>query len=81
MGRNILSVVDLGKDAWRRVCGAVASASFLEIAKKSPYRSRGGLHSPYAEGGSYPSEPPVTFSACKAGTLGDPMGGCLSGPK
>ena len=33
--------------------------------------ANGGIHSPYTEDSVYYFKPPVTFSACMAGTLGD----------
>ena len=82
VGRYILCVVDFGEDASRQVRGPAVSASHFGRAffRKIPNMPNGGLHLPYTEDGLYQFDPPRTFSACNAGSLGDSMDGCLPDP-
>ena len=81
MGCYILSVVDFGKDASRKVRAPAVSASFFEWAfvYKTPNLSNGGLHLIDTVGGVYRFKPLRTFSACTAVTLRGSMDGCPSG--
>ena len=53
----------------------------MVLINKRPKLPNGGVPLPNAENGSYQFDPPRTFSACKAVTLGDSLDGCSSDPK
>ena len=83
MRRYILTVADFGQDASRKVRGPAASARNSEwalISKRLVFPN-GGLHLPHSEAGLHRFDPPRTFPACKAVTLGDVLDGWLSDPK
>ena len=83
MERYTLRVVDFGQGASRKVRRPVVPASYSECAftNKPPNLSDGGLRAPYTEDCPNKFEPPRTFTPCKAATLGDAMGSCLSEPE
>ena len=68
-------------DESARSCGFGLIFRMGLILHKSPNLPHGGLREPYTEDGSYQSDPPRTFSARKAVTLGDSMDSCLSDPR
>ena len=81
MGHYTLSAAAFRKDPPRSFPCPDASASFVTIVQKAPDPFGGGLHLPNMPGGLYHFEPPRTFAACKAKTLGD-SGSCrLRDPK
>ena len=82
VGRCILSVADFRKNPSRSLSGCPeASASFCYLVQEAPGLSDGGLHLLYAPGGLYRFEAPLTFTACKAVSLGDATDGYLADPK
>ena len=82
VGNGILSVVDFRKDPSRSApkCPE-ASASLLQLVRKYPDLSDGGLHVPYSPDVLFRFETPHTFAACKAVTLRDARDGSLTDPK
>ena len=82
MGHYVLSVVTFGDEHPRLGMGPKMAASHFEGAfvGKCPDLASGGLHSPRTEDELRRAEPPQTFSARKAVTLGDARHGCLSDP-
>ena len=82
MGRYILGVVDFGKNASSAAGGPVVSDSYFEWAfvNMNPNLPNGRSHLSYTGDGLYQSEPPRTFPACKAATLGDSVAATLGDP-
>ena len=83
MGRRILSVLDFRKGRSGKRTGPTLATAFLGwyFTKKRPGLPGGWLHLHYERGGLCRFEPPHTFPACEAGTLGGAVYGNLSVPK
>ena len=82
LGHRAASVVSFGERNPKSVQGPTLSAAFFEWSSTEghPNLPNGGLHLPFPEDGLYQFEPPRTFSACQAVTLGDALDRCLSDP-
>ena len=81
VGHDILSTVDFRRDPSRSLPCPEASASFFHIVQRAADLSDGGLHLPYTQDGPYHFEPPLTFAARKAATLGGAENCRLPNPK
>ena len=83
MGHYILSVDDFPADPVTPGVGSPFSASFSEWGppRKRPNLENGGTWLSFTAEGLCSFAPPRTFSACKAGTLGDARDGNRSDPK
>ena len=76
-GPFFLSVVDFGMGRSKKPKGPKVSAPYFKwaFAQKRPGLTDGGQRLRYEEDGLYRFEPPRTFPACKAATLGDATDG------
>ena len=81
-GRYVSSVVASGEglSRSRHVPSFFATRFLWAFSNERPNLANEGLHLPCTERRLYRFEPPRTFSACKALTLGGAMDGCPSDP-